>query len=60
MRAGRHPVELHVSQRNLGNMAGGSRESVNKIAELASPGVDRSQQKGSIMIRNVEAVERLI
>jgi CRP-like cAMP-binding protein len=24
-------VELHVSQRELGNMAGGSRESVNKI-----------------------------
>ena len=52
-------VELHVSQRNLGNMAGGSRESVNKMQNWHRRGlIDLS--KGSIMIRNVEAIERLI
>jgi CRP-like cAMP-binding protein len=53
-------VELHVSQRELGSMAGGSRESVNKILQnWHRPGlIDIS--KGSIIIRDVEAIERLI
>jgi CRP-like cAMP-binding protein len=38
-------VELHVSQRELGSIAGGSRESVNKnSSELVSPKADRSRQ----------------
>ena len=53
-------VELHISQRELGNMAGGSRESVNKhLQDWHRQGlIDIS--KGSIMIRDVEALERLI
>jgi CRP/FNR family cyclic AMP-dependent transcriptional regulator len=53
-------VELHVSQRELGNMAGGSRESVNKILQ------NRHRQglidlgKASVLIRDLEALRRLI
>ena len=53
-------VELHVSQRELGNMAGGSRESVNKIFQNWHRRGLIDLSKGSIMIRNVEAIERLI
>jgi CRP/FNR family cyclic AMP-dependent transcriptional regulator len=53
-------VELHVSQRDLGNMAGGSRESVNKIFQNWHRWGLIDLSKGSIMIRNVEAIERLI
>lgn len=53
-------VELHVSQRELGNMAGGSRESVNKQLQVwYSQGlIDLS--KCSIIIRDIEAIRRLI
>jgi CRP-like cAMP-binding protein len=53
-------VELHISQRELGNMAGGSRESVNKhLQDWHRQGlIDLG--KGSIMIRDVGALERLI
>jgi len=53
-------VELHVSQRELGNMAGGSRESVNKQLQIwYSQGlIDLS--KCSIIIRDIEAIRRLI
>jgi len=53
-------VELHVSQRELGKMAGGSRESVNKILQ------NRHRQgliglgKASVLIRDLEALRRLI
>jgi CRP-like cAMP-binding protein len=53
-------VELHVSQRELGNMAGGSRESVNRILQ------NRHRQglidlgKESVLIRDLEALRRLI
>jgi CRP/FNR family transcriptional regulator, cyclic AMP receptor protein len=53
-------VELHVSQRELGNMAGCSRESVNKILQ------NRHRQglidlgKASVLIRDLEALRRLI
>lgn len=53
-------VELHVSQRELGSMAGGSRESVNKILQNWHRRGLIDISKGSIMIRNVEAIERLI
>ena len=53
-------AELHVSQRELGNMAGGSRESVNKIFQSWYRRGLIDLAKGSIMIRNVQAVERLI
>ena len=53
-------VELHVSQREIGIMAGGSRESVNKILQnwYRQGLIDLS--KGLIIIRDVEAFERLI
>src|SRR6516225_8039834 len=44
-------VELHVSQRELGNMAGGSRESVNKIFQNWHRRGLIDLSKGSIMIR---------
>jgi CRP/FNR family transcriptional regulator, cyclic AMP receptor protein len=53
-------VELHVSQRELGNMAGGSRESVNKIFQNWHRRGLINLGKGSITIHNVEAIERLI
>src|ERR1700739_4317357 len=53
-------VELHVSQRALGSMAGGSRESVNKILQNWHRRGLIDLSKGSIIIRNVEAIERLI
>jgi CRP-like cAMP-binding protein len=53
-------VELHVSQRELGNMAGGSRESVNKIFQNWNRRGLINLGKGSIMIHNVAAIERLI
>jgi CRP/FNR family transcriptional regulator, cyclic AMP receptor protein len=53
-------VELHISQRELGNMAGGSRESVNKhLQDWQSQGLI-ALGKGSIMIRDVGALERLV
>jgi len=51
---------LHASQRDFGNMAGGSRESVNKIFQNWHRRGLIDLSKGSIMIRNVEAIERLI
>jgi CRP-like cAMP-binding protein len=52
-------VELHVSQRELGNKAAGSRESVNKqLQEWHRQGlIDLG--KSSILIRDVEAIKRL-
>ena len=53
-------IELHVSQRELGNMAGGSRESVNKHLQIWHRQGLIDLSKGSILIRDVEAIERLI
>jgi CRP-like cAMP-binding protein len=53
-------VELHVSQREIGNMAGGSRESVNKILQNWHRQGLIDLSKGSIIIRDVETFERLI
>jgi CRP-like cAMP-binding protein len=53
-------VELHVSQRELGNMAGGSRESVNKILQNWHRQGLIDLGKASVLIRDVEALRRLI
>jgi CRP/FNR family cyclic AMP-dependent transcriptional regulator len=53
-------VELHVSQRELGNMAGGSRESVNKILQSWHRQGLIDLGKASVLIRDVEALRRLI
>ena len=54
------PVELHVSQQELGNMAGGTRESVNKIEQSWRKEGWIERNKGTIVLRDVAAIERLI
>jgi CRP-like cAMP-binding protein len=54
------PVELHVSQRELGHIAGGSRESVNKILQSWHKEGWIELGKGSIVIRDMAAIERLV
>jgi CRP-like cAMP-binding protein len=53
-------IDLHVSQQVLANMAGGSRESVNKHLQILHRQGLIDLAKGSIMIRDVEGIERLI
>jgi CRP-like cAMP-binding protein len=53
------PVELHVSQRELGYMAGGSRESVNKILQSWHKAGWIEHGKGTIVIRDLAAIRRL-
>jgi CRP/FNR family transcriptional regulator, cyclic AMP receptor protein len=53
-------VALRVSQRELGNMAAGSRESVNKHLQTWHRQGLIDLSKGSIRIRDVEAIKRLI
>jgi CRP/FNR family transcriptional regulator, cyclic AMP receptor protein len=55
----RPSIELHVSQRELGNMAGGSRESVNKQLQIWHRQGLIDLGKSSITIRDVEAIKRL-
>ena len=54
------PVELHVSQRELGSMAGGSRESVNKILQNWHRQGLIDLGKASVLIRDIGALRRLI
>ena len=54
------PVELHLSQRELGNMAGGSRESVNKILQNWHRQGLIDLGKASVLIRDLERLKRLI
>jgi CRP-like cAMP-binding protein len=56
----RPSVELHVSQRELGNMAGGSRESVNKQLQIWHRQGLIDLSKGSIMIRDIEGIKCLV
>jgi CRP-like cAMP-binding protein len=52
-------VKLHVSQRELGNMVGGSRESINKILQnWHRQGLILG--KASILIQDISALSRLI
>jgi CRP-like cAMP-binding protein len=53
-------VELHVPQRELGNIAGGSRESVNKLLQIWHRQGQICLGKCSITIRDIEAIRRLI
>ena len=52
-------VDLHLSQRELGNIAGGSRESVNKHLQAWHRAGWIDLSKGSIVIRDIAAIERL-
>lgn len=54
------PVELHVSQQQLGSMAGGTRESVNKIEQSWRKEGWIERNKGVIVLRDVDAIERLV
>jgi CRP-like cAMP-binding protein len=54
------PVELHVSQREVGNMAGGSRESVNKILQSWHKAGWIELGKGTILIHHLDAIARLV
>ena len=56
----RPSVELHLSQRELGNMAGGSRESVNKHLQIWHRQGLIDLSKSSIMILDLEAIKRLM
>jgi CRP/FNR family transcriptional regulator, cyclic AMP receptor protein len=59
-RLGSPSVELHISQRELANIAGGSRESANKQLQIWHRQGLIHLSKGSIMIRDIEALRRLI
>jgi len=50
-------VGLHVSQRELGNIAGGSRESVNKHLQAWHKAGWIDLGKGTIVIRNLTAID---
>ena len=54
------PIELHVSQRELGAIAGGSRESVNKILQSWHKAGWIELGKGTILIRDLNAIARLV
>jgi len=53
------PIELHVSQRELGHIAGGSRESVNKHLQAWHKAGWIDLGKGTIVIRGLAAIERM-
>jgi CRP-like cAMP-binding protein len=53
-------VELHVSQRELGAMAGGSRESVNKILQNWHRQGLIDLGKASILIHDIDALRHLV
>jgi CRP/FNR family transcriptional regulator, cyclic AMP receptor protein len=53
-------VDLHLSQRELGYIAGGSRESVNKILQSWHKAGWIDLGKGTIAIRDLAAIERLV
>jgi CRP/FNR family cyclic AMP-dependent transcriptional regulator len=53
-------VDLRLSQRELGNIAGGSRESVNKHLQIWHKAGLITLGKGSIVIRDLAAIERLV
>jgi CRP-like cAMP-binding protein len=53
-------VELHVSQRELGSMAGGSREAVNKILQNWHRHGLIDLGKAYILVHNIDALRRVI
>jgi len=52
-------IDLHLSQRELGAHAGGSRESVNKHLQTWQASGFITLSKGSIVIRDIAAIERM-
>ena len=53
-------LDLHLSQRELGNIAGGTRESVNKHLSIWQKAGFIDLSKGSIVIRDIDAIERMV
>jgi len=53
------PVELHLSQQELGDIAGGTRESVNKIERNWQKAGWSERIKGTIVIRDLAKIRRL-
>jgi CRP/FNR family cyclic AMP-dependent transcriptional regulator len=53
------PVELHLSQQELGDIAGGTRESVNKIERNWHKAGWSERIKGTIVIRDLAEIRRL-
>jgi CRP/FNR family transcriptional regulator, cyclic AMP receptor protein len=53
------PVELHLSQQELGDIAGGTRESVNKIERNWHKAGWSERVKGTIVIRDLAEIRRL-
>jgi CRP/FNR family transcriptional regulator, cyclic AMP receptor protein len=54
------PIDLHMTQRDLANNVGGSRESVNKHLQCLHRAGVIDLAKGSIVIRDLVALERLV
>lgn len=54
------PIDLHMTQRDLANNVGGSRESVNKHLQCLHRAGMIDLAKGSIVIRDRVALERLV
>src|SRR5271157_572553 len=52
-------IDLHISQRELAHIAGGSRESVNKHLQIWHRAGLIELSKGSILIRDIAAIRRL-
>jgi DNA-binding XRE family transcriptional regulator len=55
----RNPGELHLSQQELGDIAGGTRESVNKIERNWHKAGWSERIKGTIVIRDLAEIRRL-
>jgi CRP/FNR family transcriptional regulator, cyclic AMP receptor protein len=59
-RAATKPVVLHVTQRELGNMVGGARESVNRQLQAWQKAGLIELGKGTIAIRDLTGLHRLV
>jgi CRP/FNR family transcriptional regulator, cyclic AMP receptor protein len=57
---GRRPVEIHMSQNDLAHIVGSSRESVNKQLQAWHRAGFIDLSKGSIVIRDLAALKRLV
>jgi CRP/FNR family cyclic AMP-dependent transcriptional regulator len=53
-------VNLQLSQQDLGNIVGGTRESINKQLQIWQKAGFLTLGKGSIVIRDMAAIERLV
>jgi CRP-like cAMP-binding protein len=54
------PLDLHLSQRDLGNIVGSTRESVNKQLQIWQRAGLVDVAKGMILIRNAAAIQQLV